>query len=84
MKYGMNLLLWSGNMGEEIYPVFEKLKEMGYDGVELPIFDLKPGRYEAIGRNLEGWELESLAVPSLDPVTIGPSGIIATATTKPV
>lgn len=40
MKYGMNLLLWTGDMHEGMLPVLESLKEMGYDGVELPLFDM--------------------------------------------
>ena len=39
MKFGMNLLLWSGNIGEEHYPILENLKAMGYDGVEVPLFE---------------------------------------------
>ncbi|MFN7626551.1 MAG: sugar phosphate isomerase/epimerase, partial [Pirellula sp.] len=38
MKYGMNLLLWSGELNDGLIPVLEKLKEFGYDGVELPVF----------------------------------------------
>ena len=41
MKYGMNLLLWSGELHEGLLPVLESLKEMGFDGVELPMF--RPG-----------------------------------------
>ena len=39
MKYGMNLLLWSGELTEELLPVCESLKKMGYDGVEVPLFN---------------------------------------------
>ena len=31
----MNLLLWSGELNEELIPVLESLKEMGFDGVEI-------------------------------------------------
>ena len=31
MKFGMNLLLWSGGVTEELYPLLDKLKEMGYE-----------------------------------------------------
>ena len=40
MKYGMNLLLWSGELNDDLIPVLESLKSMGYDGVEVPIFNL--------------------------------------------
>ena len=39
MKYGMNLLLWTGELNEGLLPVLESLKNMGYDGVELPLFN---------------------------------------------
>ncbi|NIP84720.1 MAG: TIM barrel protein [Planctomycetales bacterium] len=39
MKYGMNLLLWTGELNEDLIPVLESLRELGYDGVELPLFN---------------------------------------------
>ena len=39
MKYGMNLLLWSGEMNDGLIPVLKMLKNLGFDGVELPIFN---------------------------------------------
>ena len=52
MKYGMNLLLWSGEVTDDVLQVCGKLKEIGYDGVELPIFNLDLD-YSAIGSELE-------------------------------
>jgi len=39
MKYGMNLLLWTGEMNDGMIPVLHMLKSYGYDVVELPIFN---------------------------------------------
>ena len=39
MKYGMNLLLWTGEMHDGMIPVLHMLKHLGYDAVELPIFN---------------------------------------------
>ena len=40
MKLGMNMLLWSTDVcGSEFDPVFAMLKDAGFDGVEIPIFD---------------------------------------------
>ena len=39
MRFGMNLLLWTGQMHDGMLPVLEMLKRLGYDGVEIPIFD---------------------------------------------
>lgn len=62
MKFGMNMLLWTGTVGDEHWPVLEKLKAMGYDGVELPIFDLNPDRFAALGKRLDNLGLERTAV----------------------
>jgi D-psicose/D-tagatose/L-ribulose 3-epimerase len=40
---------------EANFPVIEKLKAAGYDGVEIPIFDVSsPAHFASIGRVLEG------------------------------
>src|SRR5207253_2304727 len=39
LKLGMNMLLWSTDVtGPEYLPVFETLRDAGYDGIEVPIF----------------------------------------------
>jgi len=62
MKYGMNLLLWTDNPGDEQLKTLEALKSMGYDGVELPIFDLDPERWGKFGKRLDDLGLERTAV----------------------
>lgn len=61
MKYGMNLLLWSGEVNDALFPVIENLKAIGYDGVELPIFNLDLD-YAAIGKRLDDLGLQRTAV----------------------
>lgn len=61
MKYGMNLLLWSGEVTEALLPTCEKLKAMGYDGVELPMFNLDLD-YASLGNQLDGLGLGRTAV----------------------
>ena len=61
MKYGMNLLLWTGELNEESIPVLESLKEMGFDGVEVPIFNTDLD-YAAWGQRLDDLGLERTAV----------------------
>ena len=39
MRTGMNLLLWTTHVTEEHFPLFAKLKQAGFDGVELPLFE---------------------------------------------
>ncbi len=61
MKFGMNLLLWSGELNDEITPVLENLKKMGYDGVEIPVFNTDLD-YAAWGKRLDDLGLERTAV----------------------
>lgn len=66
MKIGFNLLLWTGHVTEENFPVIEKLKAAGYDGVEIPIFDVSnPAHYKHIGQMLKDNGLECTAVTVL-------------------
>ena len=66
MKIGFNLLLYTGHVTEANYPVIEKLKKAGYDGVELPIFDVSnPAHFAGIGKVLKDNGLECTAVTVL-------------------
>lgn len=66
MKIGFNLLLWTGHVTEENFPIIEKLKATGYDGVEVPIFDVSnPGHFKHIGQVLKDNGLECTAVTVL-------------------
>ena len=62
MKYGLNLLLWTGDVTEEHFPLLDQVKEWGYDGVELPFFDLSPRKYITVGNKLDDLGLDRTAV----------------------
>jgi D-psicose/D-tagatose/L-ribulose 3-epimerase len=63
MKLGMNMLLWSTDVSDAAYdPVFEMLKDAGFDGVEIPIFDREVEKYSALRERLDRIGLETLAV----------------------
>src|SRR3954452_1329242 len=50
MKLGMNMLRWSTDVtGAEYLPVFEQLRDLGYEGIEVPIFDTSPPSVEGYG-----------------------------------
>ncbi|MGB7344234.1 MAG: sugar phosphate isomerase/epimerase [Pirellulaceae bacterium] len=61
MKYGMNLLLWSGEVTDDLLPVCKQLKDAGYDGVELPMFNLDLD-YAGLGKKLDDLGLSRTAV----------------------
>ena len=62
MKFGMNLLLWTGEISDELLPVLEQLKQMGFDGVEIPIFNADVKKFEAWARRLDDLGLERTGV----------------------
>ena len=63
MKIGMNLLLWTGHVTEEHLPVLRALKETGFDGVEVPVFDVSdPSHYSWLGAVLDDIGLERTVV----------------------
>jgi D-psicose/D-tagatose/L-ribulose 3-epimerase len=62
MKYGFNTLLWSGQTDSSIYPILEMLKNIGYDGVELPIFSFDVKNYQDVGQKLKDIGLTGTSV----------------------
>ena len=62
MKYGMNLLLWTSSVDETTIPLLEKIKSWGYDGVELPVFDMQRANFERVGKKLKELGLGATAV----------------------
>ena len=62
MKVGMNLLLWTAFVTEEHFPILEKIKKTGYDGVEIPLFDGDAEHYKKIKKELDNLGLGCTAV----------------------
>jgi D-psicose/D-tagatose/L-ribulose 3-epimerase len=54
MKFGMNLFLWSTNVTPDLFPLFGKLKGVGYEGVEIPIARANNSDYKAMREVLDG------------------------------
>lgn len=73
MKIGINLYLWADDMHDGLMPVLESLKRIGFDGVEVPIFDLDSSKWERWGRSLDDLGLERTAntviAPEHNPVS---------------
>ena len=76
MKIGINMLLWTGHVTREQAPVLQELKNVGYDGVEVPVFDVAdPAGYRQVGRLLDSIGLERTAaaiIPDADHSPISP------------
>ena len=62
MQIGFNMLLWTPFVTEEHFPLFAPLKETGYDGVELEIFEGTPDHYAKVARELDNHGLRRTGV----------------------
>src|SRR5262245_36476027 len=67
MKTGMNLLLWTTHVTQDHFPLLARLKEAGFDGVELPLFEGDAAHYKKIGQELKNLSLRSTAVTVVGP-----------------
>ena len=66
MKIGFNLLLWTGHVTDADFHLFGKLKAAGYDGVEIPIFDVSnAAHFKSVGQAIKDNGLECTAVTVL-------------------
>jgi D-psicose/D-tagatose/L-ribulose 3-epimerase len=76
MKIGMNLLLWGTEINDSLFPVLEQIKSIGFDGVEVPIFNLNSQDWHIWRDKLDELGLERLAVaingPDANPISSSP------------
>ncbi len=66
MKYGLNLLLWTDHMHDGMLPIVEKIKALGYHGIEMPIFAPDESLHRQWGKRLDDLGLERTAVTIRD------------------
>ncbi len=69
MRTGMNLLLWTGHVTNEHFPLLARLKQTGFDGVELPLFEGDAHHYQMISRELKNLGLACTTVTVVGPET---------------
>ena len=68
MKTGMNLLLWTTEVTAEHDALLDRIKAMGFDSVEVPIFNVESrAPYERLGKRLESLGLGATAVTVMSP-----------------
>jgi D-psicose/D-tagatose/L-ribulose 3-epimerase len=53
MKYSMNLLLWGTEVDESLFPVLDQIQKMGFEGVEVPIFNPNPDVWHGWRKKLD-------------------------------
>jgi D-psicose/D-tagatose/L-ribulose 3-epimerase len=77
MKTGMNLLLWTTHVTDEHFPLFAKLKQAGFDGVEVPLFAGDAAHYRKVRAELDrqglGCTTVTVVSPEANPISPDPT-----------
>lgn len=77
MKTGMNLLLWTTHVTAEHFPILAKLKQAGYDGVEVPLFEGDAAHFKSVKKELDNQGLKCTTVtvvgPDASPISPDPA-----------
>ncbi|MGI9418660.1 MAG: sugar phosphate isomerase/epimerase family protein [Geminicoccaceae bacterium] len=65
MKTGFNLLLWTTHVTSEHFSLLQTLKDAGYDGVEIPLFEGTPEHFRTVGEAISDAGLACTSVTVL-------------------
>lgn len=65
MKFGINTLLWTAGFDESNLDLLPRIKEMGFDGIEVARFNFDRYPGPAIRRAIEANQLEAIACSAL-------------------
>jgi D-psicose/D-tagatose/L-ribulose 3-epimerase len=57
MKFGFNMLLWTGHVTQDHIPIIKAIKKAGYDGIEIPLFEGTLDHYAKLGDALANLKL---------------------------
>ena len=77
-KIGFNTLVWSAVVSDDLFPIIDRLKEIGYDGVECLIGSPDEKAYKRFGDHAHniGLETTSVFVVGVDENPVNPSAEI--------
>ena len=53
MRFGMNLFLWADTLTDDVMPLLEDIKRLGFDAVEIPMFENDTAKYAAWGKRFD-------------------------------
>lgn len=66
-KIGFNLLAWSAVISDKLYPMVDKLKAIGYDGVECAMDERNMAVYKSFGKHVADLGLQANTVLAVGP-----------------
>ncbi len=77
-KIGFNVLAWSAVVSEDLLPIVDRLREIGYDGIEFAIGSPDIAAYKRVGDHVKKMEMEAscVFVVGKDENPIDPSPVI--------
>ena len=67
MRFGVNMLLWTTQVTREDKERLAFVKQCGFDGVELPLFDGEVAHYREVGSMLDDLGLQRTCSAGLAP-----------------
>ncbi len=69
-KIGFNVLAWSAVVSDDLMPLADRLKKIGYDGVECFVGAAEdPAAYQRFGKHVQGLGMEMTGVTVVSPDT---------------
>ncbi|WP_026951000.1 sugar phosphate isomerase/epimerase family protein [Algoriphagus mannitolivorans] len=73
-KIGFNVLAWSAVVSEGLFPILDRLKEIGYDGAEFFVGPWEEKAFRAVGKHCKdiGLEVTTVTVMGADENPISP------------
>jgi D-psicose/D-tagatose/L-ribulose 3-epimerase len=73
MKYGVNTMIWSGEYDRQVQGLLPRIKEQGFDGIEVPLFRTEGFNAAAVRKDTEAAGLEctvaSAFIQGLSPIS---------------
>jgi D-psicose/D-tagatose/L-ribulose 3-epimerase len=66
-KIGFNVLAWSAVVSDDLKPIIDRLKKIGYDGVEFFVGSPDEAAYKKIGDHVRSLGMETTTVFVLGP-----------------
>ena len=66
-KIGFNVLAWSAVVSEDMFPILDRLKAIGYDGAEFFVGPWEEKAFKAVGKHCADIGLEVTTVTVLSP-----------------
>src|SRR5262249_42584716 len=58
VRYGVNMMVWTTRVGEHLAPLFCRIRDWGFDGVELFLSPEEPANIAAVTQILDHLKLE--------------------------